>query len=213
GVKVPYNQDFILPNGNQGFAPGMIGDPKDDINCRCFYIVDSDDNAGEKSYAQGVDFDADGGIIEANEDGTNTLHQSGAVSRHDIVRMGEHAELYYEEIRNRDPNSDIKAIARNTDFSEDDVRKIREHMFVNKYELDAGFKRFDPDYDMSVSWQNLVSGKNIREMDIIMLHHELMEHDLMNSHGMSYPASHEIAEHSFNYLKFVRELERKEGVF
>jgi len=40
GVKVAYKQDFKLPNGNQGFAPGMIGSPKDDINCRCFYVVD-----------------------------------------------------------------------------------------------------------------------------------------------------------------------------
>jgi len=32
GVRVPYKNDFILPNSNQGFGPGMIGDPKDDIN-------------------------------------------------------------------------------------------------------------------------------------------------------------------------------------
>jgi len=44
GVKVRYEQDFVLPNGNQGFGPTMIGDPKDDINCRCFYIVDVADD-------------------------------------------------------------------------------------------------------------------------------------------------------------------------
>ena len=40
GVKVAYNQDFILPNGASGFGPGMIGVAKEDINCRCFYAVD-----------------------------------------------------------------------------------------------------------------------------------------------------------------------------
>jgi len=40
GVKVPYNMNFKLPNGNEGFAPGMIGAAADDINCRCFWVVD-----------------------------------------------------------------------------------------------------------------------------------------------------------------------------
>ena len=40
GVKVAYNQDFVLPNGASGFGPCMIGDAKEDINCRCFYVVD-----------------------------------------------------------------------------------------------------------------------------------------------------------------------------
>ena len=43
GVKVPYHQNFVLPNGNEGFAPGMIGDPKDDINCRCDWVVEMND--------------------------------------------------------------------------------------------------------------------------------------------------------------------------
>lgn len=45
GVRVPYNQDFVLPNGNTGFAPHMIGDPADDINCRCFWTVDIADES------------------------------------------------------------------------------------------------------------------------------------------------------------------------
>ena len=40
GVKVPYNQDFVLPTGASGFGPGMIGAASEDINCRCFYAVD-----------------------------------------------------------------------------------------------------------------------------------------------------------------------------
>lgn len=39
-VKIPYNDDFILPNGNSGFGPGMIGAAEDDCNCRCFWVVD-----------------------------------------------------------------------------------------------------------------------------------------------------------------------------
>ena len=43
GVIVPYNDNFILPNGNEGFAPGMIGAAEDDINCRCTWVVDMAD--------------------------------------------------------------------------------------------------------------------------------------------------------------------------
>ena len=40
GVKVPYHQDFILPSGATGFGPLMFGIAAEDINCRCFYVVD-----------------------------------------------------------------------------------------------------------------------------------------------------------------------------
>ena len=66
--KIPYNQDFILPNGNQGFAPGMIGDPKDDVNCRCFYVADAaDDNMSRKISISGFDFDDEDGIMDSSQ--------------------------------------------------------------------------------------------------------------------------------------------------
>ena len=40
GIRVPYNQKFLLPNGNSGFAPGMIGSSEDDTNCRCTWFVE-----------------------------------------------------------------------------------------------------------------------------------------------------------------------------
>jgi len=60
GVKVPYEKDFILPNGNEGFGPGMIGKPEDDINCRCFYVVD-------------IAFEREDDIMEAEGDAMDTL--------------------------------------------------------------------------------------------------------------------------------------------
>lgn len=40
GVKIPYNDNFTLPSGNSGFGPAMIGAAEDDINCRCFWVID-----------------------------------------------------------------------------------------------------------------------------------------------------------------------------
>lgn len=40
GVVVPYEDDFILPDGAKGPAPGLIGQPQHDINCRCIMTID-----------------------------------------------------------------------------------------------------------------------------------------------------------------------------
>ena len=48
------------------------------------------------------------------------------------------------------------------------IYKIKRHIFVNEYDLgEDGRRRFDPDYDMAVSWQRLIEGKDIQEMDTV----------------------------------------------
>lgn len=39
GVTIPYEEDFILPDGSRGKAPGLIGAPQHDINCRCIITI------------------------------------------------------------------------------------------------------------------------------------------------------------------------------
>jgi hypothetical protein len=36
GVTIPYEEDFVLPDGSKGFAPHQIGNAKNDIRCRCW---------------------------------------------------------------------------------------------------------------------------------------------------------------------------------
>ena len=151
--------------------------------------------------------------VFAKEVSTGAL---GAISRRDMQRMQEHADRYYTAIRNRKGDSDVVAIARNTGLSVEDVRKVKEHIFLNHHlGLDEDEpekpKRFDADYDMAVSWQNLEIGKNIREMDMVLLKHELTELELMNK-GVSYYDAHSEAEKRYNYIKYVRELDTREGV-
>jgi hypothetical protein len=68
-VRVAYHQNFVLPNGNEGFAPGMIGAAEDDINCRCTWVVEmaDGDSASQRISANGVDFDGGDGIIRAGD--------------------------------------------------------------------------------------------------------------------------------------------------
>ena len=123
-----------------------------------------------------------------------------------------HSEkMYYEQIRKR--KSDIESIAKNTCFKIEDIRKIKEHIFFNEYDLgEEAPSRFDPLYDIAVSWQRLINGNDIKDMDIVLLKHELMEYELMTGQGMDYKAAHKIAEQSHNYSMFIKELDKKEGL-
>ena len=136
---------------------------------------------------------------------------SGAIPRHDWRRMDTHAKMFYEQIRKR--KSDVDSIAKNTCFTIDDIRRVKEHIFFNEYDLgDENPTRFDPLYDIAVSWQRLISGADIKEMDLVLLRHELLEHSLMNEQKMDYVSAHRIAEEAHNYSKYVKELDEKEGL-
>ena len=135
----------------------------------------------------------------------------GAIDRNDSDRMDQHADLYYAEIRKR--KSDIAAIAKNTGFSVDDVEKIKQHVFFNKYKLDGDeLQNFDPSYDMAVSWQRLIEGRNIQEMDIVLLYHELIEHKIMTEQDAPYHTAHRQANEKYNYQVYCDELDRKAGI-
>ena len=141
----------------------------------------------------------------------NVTGASGAIPRKDIARQEAHARLYYDAIRKR--TGDVEDIARNSGFTVDEIKKIKDHMFFNRYNLgEAEPSLFDPNYDMAVSWQRLVEGKDIQEMDMVMLKHELMEYELINNQGLSYRTAHEMTELRYNYSNYVKELDRKEGL-
>jgi len=154
----------------------------------------------------------DSGILVLGGEGMTSAGASGAIPRNDYKRLEDHANLFYDEVRKR--TGDIEKIAHNTGFSVEDVKKIKDHMFFNKYDLDRNEpSRFDPDYDQSVSWQRLSEGKNIQEMDIVMLKHEIMEYGLMVEQGMSYREAHDLTELEYSYSKYVKELDKKGGSF
>ena len=57
---------------------------------------------------------------------------------------------------------------------------------------------------MSLSWQRLIEGKHIEEMDIILLRHELFEQELMLDKGLSYKQAHRDAEQKYNYKELAQ---------
>lgn len=117
----------------------------------------------------------------------------------DEIHRRAHAEQYYESVRKRNTDREIIRIAKNTGFSQDDIRAVYLHVFENYYDLEGGKKRFDPDYDMAQSWSRLFDGENIQKHDKTLLHHELMESKLM-AKGMDYDTAHKITQEKYDYL-------------
>lgn len=167
-----------------------------------------------RTYKAKANVDISGGSDIIKAKGVKKV-QSGAFygalnpeNEKDFERCETHAKKYYDEIRNR--KSDVSAVAKNTGFSEDTIRTVKEHIFINKYDLgEEEPTGFYPNYDIAVSWQNLIDGKNISEKDIILLKHEYYEYMLMHEKGMSYVEAHTIAQGEYNYKKAVDEWREK----
>ncbi|QUM67978.1 minor capsid protein [Staphylococcus delphini] len=147
-----------------------------------------------------------------DEDAPSIIKESGAkwTDENDPygIQRQRHADDYYEEIRNRKKEIEIREVARNTGFRESTIKRVYEHIFINKYHLREGYKQFDPDFDMANSWMRLRDGKHIKKADLIMLHHEAFEHYLMNKYNYGYREAHAIAEKKYNYDKEIKKLEK-----
>jgi hypothetical protein len=55
-------------------------------------------------------------------------------------------------------------------------------------------------------------GRDIQDMDLVLLRHELAEYSLMNEKGMSYAEAHQEAEKLHNYIQYIKALDLKEGI-
>ena len=113
-----------------------------------------------------------------------------------------HAETYYGLVRSM--KTDVAHIAKNTGFSEESIRAIKNYIFIEEHDLDGITKdRFAPDFAMAQSWQRLISGK-IEPHDITLLNHEAMERQLILS-GLTQNEAHVETSKIYNYAKEVNE--------
>lgn len=141
------------------------------------------------------------------------IRQSGATSGaldSNSRRARKHAKLYYKTIRNN--KYDVEKIAKNTGFNVEDIRRIKNYVFFQEHNFrNAPKGRFVPDYDMALSWQRLEQGKDIWEVDIILLKHELYEMEIESKY-LYYEDAHNETEKYYNYaLAIKREKEKRNG--
>ena len=117
-------------------------------------------------------------------------------------RAEEHAIRYYGLVRSM--KTDCENIAKNTGFRKQDIQRIKNHVFYEEHDLDGDIERFYPSYHMSQSWQRLINGYDIKELDIILLNHEFIESIFMEE-GLNYRDAHDKAEAIYNYSIFIEE--------
>lgn len=121
------------------------------------------------------------------------------------------AENLYAQTRNRNPEYEVKAVARNSGLSETDARKVYDHIYINKHLFrDGTVHRFEPDYEMAQSWQRLRNNSHIQPHDITLLKHELAEYDVMGkSLDIAYEPVHNEVTKTYDYqkelLKYLKE--------
>ena len=177
GVAVKIDEEFILPSGAKTMAPGQSGVAGEDINCRCYLSYELR-KVDEESVKQ------TGGKQYTPYDENDPR---------DIFAAKEYRKI------SRD-NSDVKKIARNTDFTEKEVQQIKRHIFYNKHQKYDGYGMLTPDYDMAVVWKRLREGKP-EERDILLLHHELLESTLEKEYNLTISEAHKRAKKQFDWEK------------
>ena len=113
------------------------------------------------------------------------------------VKATSHAELYYKEIRKQ--TTDISRIAKNTGYSQEFIKEIKQYLFFEKHKLGNEIKRFDPDFTIAQSWQRLAQG-GIEPHDLTLLKHEEMERKLIR-YGLTQDEAHKLTSQKYNYQK------------
>lgn len=114
----------------------------------------------------------------------------------------DHAKRYYGLVRSM--KTDAKNIAKNTGYSEAQIKSIKKYLFIDKHDLGEDLKkRFEPDFMIAESWQRLIDGSQ-KPHDITLIKHELLEKELMGK-GMSQDKAHIDASKKYNYEKEASE--------
>lgn len=134
---------------------------------------------------------------------------AGAITNEFSPKAEAHANLYYDEVRAM--STDIYKISENTGFAIEDIAKIKNYIFTEYHNLSTGYKRFEPNFVMALSWQRLMQG-DYKPHDITLLRHELMELDLVNN-GMAQDNAHILAQKKYNYNKEVEDYHVKTGKY
>lgn len=175
-------------------------------HCRCSISAYED----SEEYEAWLDFlDKGGTTVEWNKFGKTAWLKSGRVGEKRQTGGKHYVPLYSDdkkdvaaakEYSNISRVNDIKTIARNTGFSEEDIKKIKRHIFFDKHKKYDGYGMLDADYDIAVAWNRLRSGK-FEDRDITLLKHELLESELEQMYNLTISEAHKMAKEKYDWEK------------
>lgn len=186
----------------EDMMPGTNAPP---MHPRCHCSVAAYEDS--EDYEKWLDFLEQGGTTEEwkrlkkseNQTGGKWYKPYDKTDTRDVA-----ASKAYRKISRR---NDVKTIARNSGFSEQDIKQIKRHIFYNKHQTYDGYKTLYPDYDMAVAWNRLYKGEQL-ERDILLLHHELLESTLEKKYNLSIAEAHRRAKERYDWeQKLLEDLE------
>lgn len=232
GKIVEVDEPFIF-NDHKAMYPGGFGVASLDINCRCAVLtrakweLDEEELNTLKDRASYFGLDKAKNfkdfkekylkVIENNDKDAKMIIETGASygayndnNDPDGSKRDKHAISYYDELRNRNKADVIATLSKNTGFNVDIIVKAYDHILINKYQLANGYSRFYPNYDMAVSLQRLLEGKDIKNHDLVLMQHEAMEYDLMNKYKLPYNEAHAKTNEKYNYQELCDKFNEKQ---
>jgi len=126
-----------------------------------------------------------------------------------------YADTYYESIRNRADPTDIEKITKHTGFSFNEITSIRNHLFINKHDLGEGdYNYFETDWRIAQAWQRMEQGwkdngmEAYRDIDILLLKHEIEELTIMAKFGYNALDAHRIVDVKFPWNATITDFMR-----
>lgn len=93
-------------------------------------------------------------------------------------------------MNNSEYDTFVSTIACNSNFTYDDINKMIEHICFNEYLLgDGRYERLDEDIYIMYALKRLYNN-TFFDCDIVLIEHEIMEHDLVHNSGYSVTDAH-----------------------
>ena len=186
----------------EDMMPGTNAPP---MHPRCHCSVAAYEDS--EDYEKWLDFLEQGGTTEEWKRLKKSENQTGGKGYKPYDKTDTKDVAASKAYRKISRRNDVKTIARNSGFSEQDIKQIKRHIFYNKHQTYDGYKTLYPDYDMAVAWNRLYKGEQL-ERDILLLHHELLESTLEKKYNLSIAEAHRRAKERYDWeQKLLEDLE------
>lgn len=121
---------------------------------------------------------------------------SGGILDKSQKEQDAYAKRAYEEIRKKNADSDIAKVAKSSGLTKEEVAKVRNHLFFAEHNLEKGLSRFDESAEIANAWEALEQGR-AKELDIMLIKHELEELTIMEQYGYPYEKAHLLANRKY----------------
>lgn len=127
---------------------------------------------------------------------TVTGASSGGILDKSQKEQDAYAKQAYEEIRKKNAKSDIEKVAKSSGLAKEDIAKVRNHLFFAEHKLSNGLSRFAESAEIANAWEALEQGR-AKDLDIMLIKHELEELTIMEQYGYSYEKAHLLANRKY----------------